>query len=125
LDILEILKNELGSRNHELRFVLHSYTGSPEVAKMFVDLGGYISFNGIITFDKTGNQEAVLKVVPDDKFVLETDCPYLTPVPMRGKKNEPSFVKHVAEKVAELKKMSLEQVEKITTNNAKKLFNIN
>jgi TatD DNase family protein len=95
------------------------------VAKMFVDLGGYISFNGIITFDKTGNQEAVLKVVPDDKIVLETDCPYLTPVPMRGKKNEPSFVKHVAEKVAELKKMSLEQVEKITTNNAKKLFNIN
>lgn len=144
LDVLEIMKQELRIKNQELRFVLHSYTGSPEVAKMFVDLGAYISFNGIITFDrpknknsrssaealakvddKTGNQEAVLREVPDDKILLETDCPYLTPAPHRGKRNEPLFVQHVAEKVAQIKKISADEIAEMTTNNAKKLFNIN
>lgn len=106
------------------RFVLHSYTGSPEVAKMFVDLGGYISFNGIITFDKTGNQEAVLKVVPEDKIVLETDCPYLTPVPMRGKKNEPLYVRYVAEHVARVKGLSVDKVAETTLENSRRLFQI-
>ena len=106
------------------RFVLHSYTGSPEVAKMFVDIGSYVSFNGIITFDKTGNQEAVLKVVPDDKIVLETDCPYLTPVPMRGKRNEPSYVRFVAEHVAGLKGLSADELARQTTTNALTLFRI-
>lgn len=143
LDILEIMKNELLPTSSfekeeesavspslqkrgqgELRFVLHSYTGSPEVAKMFVDLGAYLSFNGIITFDKTGNQEAVLKVVPKDKIVLETDCPFLTPVPNRGKRNEPLFVKHVAEHVAKVLGLSVSEVEELTTNNAKKLYNL-
>lgn len=124
LDILDILKSEIINHKSPLRFVLHSYTGSPEVAKMFVEIGAYISFNGIITFDKTGNQEAVLKVVPKDKIVLETDCPFLTPVPMRGKRNEPVFVKHVAEHVAKFLNLSLEEVEQLTTTNAKKLFNI-
>jgi TatD DNase family protein len=122
LDILEILKQELGIGNNELRFVLHSYTGSPEVAKLFVDLGAYVSFNGIITFDKTGNQEAVLKVVPNDKIILETDCPYLTPVPMRGKRNEPSYVRFVAEHVARLKGVAIAEMELLTTQNASKLF---
>ncbi len=105
-------------------FILHSYTGSPEVARQFVDLGAYVSFNGIITFDKTGNQEAVLKVVPNDKIVLETDCPYLTPAPHRGKRNEPLFVQHVAEKIATIKNISVEEVAEITTNNARKVYNI-
>lgn len=121
LDILEILKKEDVSK---MRFVLHSYTGSPEVAKMFVDLGAYISFNGILTFDKTGNQEAVLKVVPNDKILLETDCPYLTPVPMRGKRNEPGFVKYIAEKVSMLKNLSSDEIANMTTENAKRFFNI-
>ena len=119
LDIYDILKTE-GVEN--LRFVLHSYTGSPEVAKMFVDLGAYISFNGIITFDKTGNQEAVLKVVPNEKILLETDCPYLTPVPMRGKKNEPSYVRYVAEHIAKLKGLAVDEVAVLTTANAKRFF---
>jgi len=119
LDILEILKGQ-GVEN--LRLVLHSYTGSPEVAIKFVELGAYVSFNGILTFDKTGNQEAVLKVVPEDKIVLETDCPYLTPVPMRGKKNEPAYVKYVAQKVADLKGLTVEDVSKQTTVNALRLF---
>ena len=124
LDILEILKNELGNMNSELRFVLHSYTGSVSVAKEFVKLGGYISFNGILTFDKTGNQKAVLSVVPNDKILLETDCPYLTPVPTRGKRNEPLFVKYVAEKIANLKNLSVDEVAEITTQNAKALFKL-
>lgn len=124
LDILEILKSEFLNLKSPLRFVLHSYTGSPEVAKMFVEIGAYVSFNGIITFDKTGNQEAVLKVVPNDRVVLETDCPYLTPVPHRGKRNEPLFVQFVAQKVAQVKNISLDEIADLTTQNAKRLFNI-
>ncbi len=122
LDIYDILKSEIINLKSPLRFVLHSYTGSAEVAAKFVETGAYISFNGIITFDKTGNQEAVLKVVPDDKIVLETDCPYLTPVPHRGKRNEPAFVKHVAEKVAQVRGLSMDKIAELTTSNAKKLF---
>lgn len=124
LDVLEIVKSEYLPNNSDQRFELHSYTGSPEVAKMFVDLGAYISFNGILTFDKTGNQEAVLKLVPNDRILLETDCPYLTPVPHRGKRNEPAFVKNVADKVAEIKKLSISEVESLTTNNAKRFYKI-
>jgi TatD DNase family protein len=125
LDVLNILISNFQSQLPTLRFVLHSYTSSPETAQKFIDLGAYISFNGILTFDKTGNQEAVLKLTPNDRILLETDCPYLTPVPHRGKKNEPVFVKHVAEKVAEIKGLSLKLVEEITTENAKRFYKIN
>lgn len=134
LDILDILKNphlwNRSERSEESlksdlpRFVLHSYTGSWEVLDQFLALGGYVSFNGIITFDKTGNMEKLVKNTPNDRFVLETDCPYLTPVPMRGKRNEPSYVKFVAEKAAQIKNLSVDEIEKITTQNAKKLFSI-
>jgi TatD DNase family protein len=124
LDILDILKSEILNLKSPLRFVLHSYTGSPEVAKMFVDLGAYISFNGIITFDKTGNQEAVLKVVPNDKILLETDCPFLTPVPMRGKRNEPAYVQYVAQKVAECRGATIKEMEQITVENSKVFYRI-
>ena len=124
LDILGIIKHELGVMNQDspLRFVLHSYTGSPEVAKMFVDIGAYISFNGIITFDKTGNMEKVLEAVPIERIVIETDCPYLTPVPHRGKRNEPSYVRFVAEKIAGLKGVGFDEVAVITTENTRQLF---
>jgi TatD DNase family protein len=84
LDIYEILKG-LKIKDLGLRFVLHSYTGRWEVLEPFFELGGYVSFNGIITFDKTGNMEKLVKNSPLDRIVLETDCPYLTPVPNRGK----------------------------------------
>ncbi len=109
-------------KDEGLRFVLHSFTGSPEIMQEFYKLGGYISFNGIITFDKTGNMEKLVKLAPLDKIILETDCPYLTPVPMRGKRNEPLFVKYVAEKLAQIKNLSVDEVAEITTENAKKLF---
>ncbi len=107
-----------------LRFEIHSYTGSPEYFQKFLDLGAYISFNGIITFDKTGNMEQLVKLAPLDKILLETDCPYLSPVPMRGKRNEPVFVKYVAEKVAEIKGLAVDETAKITTENARRLFKL-
>jgi TatD DNase family protein len=109
----------------------------------FVKRGAYVGLNGIITFgdrktknmttssialakegDKTGNMKKVVETVPLERIVLETDSPYLTPIPHRGKRNEPSFVKFVAERVAEIKGISLEEVEKTTTQNAKLLFKI-
>lgn len=118
-DLASILKEE-GVEN--LRFEVHSFTGSPEALQKFLDLGAYVSFNGIITFDKTGNMEKLVKLAPMDRIILETDCPYLTPVPNRGKRNEPANVKFVAGKVAEIKGMSVEEVEKQTTSNASALF---
>ncbi len=124
-----------------LRFEVHSFTGSPESLQKFLDRGAYVSFNGIITFgrpknknsrpsaealakvdDKTGNMEKLVKLAPLDKIILETDCPYLAPVPNRGKRNEPSFVKFVANKVAEIKGLSVDEVAEETTKNAKQLF---
>lgn len=123
LDILDIF-NELKVKDEGLRIVLHSYTGSPEVLQKFLDLGVYVSFNGITTFDKTGNMEKLVKMAPLDKILLETDCPYLAPVPMRGKRNEPGFVRFVAEHVARLKSLSCEELGNLTTRNAKTLFGV-
>jgi len=111
-------------RAERLRFEVHSFTGSPEYLQKFLDRGAYVSFNGIITFDKTGNMEELVKLAPLDRIILETDCPYLAPVPNRGKRNEPSFVKFVAEKVAQIKDLSVGETEEATVDNAKKIFNI-
>jgi TatD DNase family protein len=120
-DILEILDAEI-IQGH--RFEIHSFTGSPEIALKFLDRGAYVGLNGIITFDKSGNMQKVAETVPLDRIVLETDSPYLTPLPHRGKRNEPSYVKFVAEKVAQIKNALLDEVEEETTNNAKQLFNL-
>lgn len=120
-DLIEILKSE-GVEN--LRFEVHSFTGSPEAVKKFLELGAYVSFNGIITFDKTGNMKEVVKTTPLDRIILETDCPYLTPVPNRGKRNEPLFVEFVAKKLGEIKGFGVEKIADVTTANARKLFNI-
>lgn len=120
-DMLKVFEEE---KVTEMLFVVHSYTHSPEYLQKFLDLGAYVSFNGIITFDKTGNMEKLVQMAPMERILLETDCPYLAPVPMRGKRNEPVFVKHVAEKVAQIKNLSVTEIENITTLNAKKLFNI-
>ncbi len=124
LEILEQLRSPAGGANYELRFVLHSFTGSPEVLQKFLDIGSYVSFNGIITFDKTGNMEQLVKRAPLERIVLETDCPYLTPVPHRGKRNEPAYVAYVAQKVADLKGLGVEEVSAETTANAQRLFHL-
>jgi TatD DNase family protein len=122
-DVIAII-TEIRSKHTELRFEIHCFTGTLEVAQKFVALGGCIGLNGIITFDKTGTSESVVKNIPLEHIILETDCPYLTPAPHRGKRNEPALVKHVAEKIAEWKNISFEEVANQTTTNAKRLFNI-
>jgi len=104
--------------------VIHCYGGTLEEAKKFVDLGFYLGFTGIVTFDKTGVLKEVLEWIPEDKILIETDSPYLTPVPNRGKRNEPIYVKYIAEKIAEIRDKSTEEIVKITGDNAKILFNI-
>ncbi len=122
-DLLDILK-EVRINNSSLRFEVHCYTGDLATAQKFTELGGYIGLNGIITFDKTGRSEEVVKGLPLEVMILETDAPYLTPKSMRGKRNEPSYLPEVAEKIAEWKNISVEKVSEQTTNNAKKLFKI-
>lgn len=122
-DILEII-SETKKGTPNLRFEIHCFTGNLETGKKFVKLGGYIGLNGIITFDKTGRSEQVVKGLSLETIILETDCPYLTPVPYRGKRNEPAYVVEVAKKIAEWKNESFEKVSEVTTINAKKLFAI-
>lgn len=102
--------------------VLHSFSGTMEQAQVYLDRGFHLGFNGIITF--AHDYDEVIKTMPFDRVLVETDCPYLTPVPFRGKRNEPSYVKHVAQKIAELRGVSFEEVAEMTTANAKKLFNL-
>lgn len=108
-----------------LRAVIHSFTGDENMAKKFLTLGEdvYLGVNGIITFKKSESLRAVLKqVVPLNKIVIETDSPYLSPVPYRGRRNESAYVVEVLRKLSEIYEKTVEEVEKITNNNAKMLF---
>lgn len=118
-DLLDIMKSEYTGRA-----VIHSFTDTWGTAKKFLDLGYYIALNGILTFDKTGKLEEVCKNTPNDRILVETDAPYLTPPPYRGKRNEPSYVQYVAAKVAEIKGVGLEEVGEVTYRNACELFKI-
>jgi len=105
--------------------VVHCFGGTWEYAKKFLDLGLMISFTGVVTF-KNVSQDLleVVKKVPSDRFMIETDSPYLAPEPMRGKQNEPLYVEHIARGIANLRGMSYDDVARITTENAKRFFNI-
>lgn len=104
--------------------MVHCFTGSMALAKAYLDLGFYVSFTGIITFKKAEDLRAVVKMVPLEKMMVETDSPFLAPVPHRGKKNEPAFVKHVAECVAEIKGVTFEEVARVTSENAARFFHL-
>ena len=117
-EMIDILKNGYT----DLGGVVHSYTGSLDEAKRFLDLGLYLGFNGIITFAR--QYDEVVKYVPLDRILLETDAPYLTPEPYRGQRNEPVYVIEVAKKIAELKNISVEEVAEQTTKNCKELFGL-
>jgi TatD DNase family protein len=106
------------------RGVFHCFSGDYNMARQCIDLGFYISVSGLVTFNKAKTIQDVARRVPLSSLLLETDAPYLTPIPHRGKRNEPSFIIHTAKKVAELKGLSLEEVAQATTQNAKKLFPI-
>ena len=104
--------------------MIHSFSGSIETAKIYLDFGFYISINGICTFKNANKILDVNKFLPLDRILIEKDSPYLTPVPYRGQANRPQYVKLVAQKIAELKNISVESVIKQTQENAKKLFSI-
>ena len=113
----------LGILSPNLRGVIHSFTGTLEEAKKYLDLGFHLGFNGILTF--TDQYDETVRYAPLEKILLETDAPYLTPVPFRGKRNEPLYVKYVAEKIAELKGIDYDEVARQTFENTKDLFGIN
>lgn len=104
--------------------VFHCYAGSVEMAREILDWGMYIAFGGSLTFKKSVKPKEVAEYVPLNRIVIETDCPYLTPEPHRGKRNSSLYIHYVAEKIAEIKNISVEEVENATYENAKKLFNI-
>ncbi|MEM0986635.1 MAG: TatD family hydrolase [Pseudomonadota bacterium] len=102
--------------------LLHCYTGGPELAACGLSLGGYISVSGILSFKNAHDVRAVIADVPMDRLILETDCPYLAPVPWRGRRNEPAYLPHVAEALASIKGMSVDAVLRVTEANARRLF---
>ncbi|MEA5473640.1 TatD family hydrolase [Synechococcus sp. CCY9201] len=106
------------------RGVMHCWGGTPEEMAGFLELGLFISFSGTVTFPKAEATHACARVVPADRFLVETDCPFLAPVPRRGKRNEPAFVAAVAARVAELRGESLEQVAQTSSANAARLFGL-
>ncbi|MED0657752.1 TatD family hydrolase [Anoxybacillus ayderensis] len=120
-DIVDILREE---RAEEVGGVMHCFSGSIEVARQCMDMNFYISFGGPVTFKNAKKPKEVAKEIPLDRLLIETDCPYLTPHPFRGKRNEPSYVKYIAEAIAELKGLSFGEVAQKTSDNAKRLFGI-
>ncbi|MBE3591402.1 MAG: TatD family hydrolase [Thermoanaerobacter sp.] len=120
-DILDILKQEW---TKDLIGVFHSYSGSVEMTFQVIEMNFYISLGGPVTFKNAKKTKEVAKAVPIEKLLIETDSPYLTPEPYRGKRNTPVYVKFVAKKIAELREMPYEEVCRITAENAIKLFNI-
>ena len=104
------------------RGIIHCYTGTPEYAKRFLDLGFYISISGIVTFKPADNVRASALVVPDDRILIETDSPFLAPVPMRGQPNEPAFIVHTCEFLAKLRSVSADDFAELTFANAERIL---
>ncbi|MEN3385690.1 MAG: TatD DNase family protein [Hyphomicrobiales bacterium] len=119
-DCARILEDEMGKGAFPA--VLHCYTGGPELARRAVALGCYIGFTGIVTFKNSTALRAIAEELPADRFLVETDAPYLAPLPYRGKRNEPSYVVEVAKMLAEVRGVSFEDIARQTTDNFFKLF---
>lgn len=119
-DCFDILKEV----NNGSKVLFHCFSGSPEFALECVKEGWYIALGGVVTFKNAVKPKEVAEAVPLSHLVLETDSPYLTPVPYRGKENQPAYVKYVAEEIAKLREISVEEVIETTTKNAERFFNI-
>ena len=120
-DVMSILKSE---HAEDVGGIVHCFSGDREVAKDCLDMGFYISVGGILTFANSQELREIIRGLPMDRILLETDAPYLTPVPYRGKRNEPAYVVHVAEALANLKGITFDEVAETTTLNACKLFGL-
>lgn len=121
LDSFEILKK---TNAKETGVVMHCFSGSPEFAMECVREGFYIAIGGVVTFKNAKKAKEVAKVVPLERLLLETDAPYMAPVPFRGKENQPAYVKFVVQEIADLRGISFEEVEQATTANAERLLGI-
>lgn len=121
-DQFQLLKNEIDSGGLKKRGVIHCFTGTAEEAAKYKEIGFYVSFTGIVTFGKNVMETA--REVPLDQILIETDSPYLTPAPHRGKRNEPTNVVFIAESIAKLKGVSVDEVARVTTENASRLFGL-
>ena len=108
----------------QVKGVFHCYSGSAEMARQLVDLGWYIGFTGVLTFKNARKAVEVAASIPLDRIVLETDCPYMSPEPFRGKRNDPSKLYRMAEKLAEIRGLSIEEIHYITVGNGKRLYRI-
>ena len=122
-DTYEILKSE--KRNSDLKVLVHCFTGSKNFAKKLLDINCYISVSGIITFKNSNELTDTISSIPIKNLLVETDSPYLTPTPYRGKSNEPSYIIHTVEKLSQIQNLPKESIMKYTTNNFKDLFNLN
>ena len=122
IETYDILKNEL--KNSNIKVLIHCFTGSKDFAKKLIDLNCFISVSGIITFKNTTELSETVSSIPIEKLLVETDSPYLAPLPFRGRSNEPSYIVHTVEKLSKIKKISNNDVIKHTTINFKKLFNL-
>ena len=98
------------------RFLMHCYTSGPELAEKAAEMGAWFSVSGIATFKAAEEVRAVIRAMPQDRIIVETDCPYLAPIPHRGRRNEPAFVGHVLDKLAEIRGWSREEAERRTTD---------
>ena len=122
-DTYEILKSE--NKNSNLKILVHCFTGSKEFVKKLLDINCYVSVSGIITFNSSTELAETVSFIPIEKLLVETDSPYLSPMPFRGKPNEPSYIIHTIDKLSLIKKMPKKKIISNTTNNFKKLFDIN
>ena len=108
----------------DVKGVFHCYSGSAEMARQLVNEGWYIGFTGVLTFKNARKAVEVAAAIPLERIVLETDCPYMAPVPFRGKRNDPGKLCHMAEKLAEIRGVSVEEIHRITTGNGRRLYRI-
>ena len=123
--MLDVLRLEIGDwRLGKVRGVIHCFGGNLEHARKFIDLGFYIGFTGIVTFKNAKELQQIAKEIPLDKILIETDSPFLAPDPYRGQRNERSYVQYIAQKIADLKELTFEEVEKQTFDNTSKLFKL-
>ena len=120
-ETFDLLNSYKGS---DLKILMHCFTGSLDFSKKLLTLGAFFSASGIITFKNSTDLQKTFKNIPLEKLLIETDSPFLAPIPMRGKKNEPSFIKYTLEKLSNLKETTVEHMSDVTTNNFNKLFNL-
>ena len=124
-DTIEILQKHWADKGGaEIGGIIHCFTGGQALADAALAMGFHISFSGVVTFKAADELRAVALTVPSDRLLIETDCPFLAPVPYRGKRNEPAFVVETAKQLAALRDVSVEEIARVTTANFKRLFGL-